>query len=187
MSAPLTAPSLLDVTLASAARDRQLARPDGQRVARLTDGVHVKPLTTHADARGSVFELFDSRWGWHPDPLVFVYTFTIRPGVVKGWNLHREHEDRYALLLGAMELVLFDPRPESPTCGEVCRIVLSEHNRCLVNIPRNVWHADHNVGPVDAVVVNFPTTPYDHANPDKYRLPLDTELIPHSFGNATGW
>ena len=86
-----------------------------------------------------------------------------------------------------MELVLFDPRPESPTSGEVCRIVLSEHNRCLVNIPRNVWHADHNIGTVDAVIVNFPTTPYDHANPDKYRLPLDTELIPHSFGNATGW
>ena len=59
--------------------------------------------------------------------------------------------------MGVMELVLFDPRPESPTCGEVCRIVLSEHNRCLVNVPRNVWHADHNIGATDVVVVNFPT------------------------------
>ena len=96
MSAPTTAPSLLDVTLASASRDRQLATPEGLRVARLTDGVHIKPLTTHVDARGSIVELFDPRWGWHPDPLVFAYTFTIRPGIVKGWNLHREHEDRYA-------------------------------------------------------------------------------------------
>jgi dTDP-4-dehydrorhamnose 3,5-epimerase len=123
--------------------------------------------------------------GSDPDPIVFAYVFTIRPGIVKGWNLHREHEDRYALLQG--ELVLFDPRPDSPTCGEVCRIVVTEHNRCLVNVPRNVWHADHNIGTKDAVIVNFPTKPYDHANPDKYRLPLDTDLIPHTFGAAKGW
>lgn len=26
---------------------------------------------------------------WHPDPLVFSYLFTIRPGFVKGWGLHK--------------------------------------------------------------------------------------------------
>jgi dTDP-4-dehydrorhamnose 3,5-epimerase len=113
--------------------------------------------------------------------------FTIRPGCAKGWNLHRENEDRYAIIKGEMELVLFDPRSDSPTCGEVCRIVMSEYHRCLVNVPRNVWHADHNIGTTDVVVINFPTAPYDHANPDKYRLPLDTKLIPHSFNGAVGW
>jgi dTDP-4-dehydrorhamnose 3,5-epimerase len=101
--------------------------------------------------------------------------------------LHREHEDRYTLLQGEMEMVLFDPRPDSSTCGEVCRLVLSEHHRCIINIPRNVWHADHNIGAKDALVVNFPTIPYDHSHPDKYRLPIDTDLIPHSFGDAKGW
>jgi dTDP-4-dehydrorhamnose 3,5-epimerase len=187
MSAPPTAVSLLNVTLAAATRDRQLVTPEGQPVRRLTDGVRIRPLNTHIDARGSLAELFDLRWGWHAEPLVFAYMFTIRPGIVKGWNLHREHEDRYALVSGEMALVLFDPRPDSPTCGEVCRIVLSGHSRCLVNVPRNVWHADHNIGSTDVVVVNFPTMAYDHANPDKYRLPLDTDLIPHSFGDAKGW
>jgi dTDP-4-dehydrorhamnose 3,5-epimerase len=28
---------------------------------------------------------------------------------------------------------------------------------------------------------------YDHANPDKYRLPLDTDLIPYKFENSRGW
>ena len=179
--------SLLDEMLAAAKRDRQLVTPKGEVVRRLTAGVTIRPLTTHVDDRGSVCELFDPRWGWHPDPMVFAYCFTIRPGVVKGWNLHREHEDRYALLHGTMELVLFDPRPESPTCGEVCKVVLSEHQRLLVNVPRNVWHADHNIGSTDVVVVNFPTTAYDHANPDKYRLPIGTDLIPYSFGDAKGW
>jgi dTDP-4-dehydrorhamnose 3,5-epimerase len=131
--------------------------------------------------------LYDPRWNWHEEPLVFAYTFSIRPGFVKGWNLHKEHEDRYTLLQGEMELVLYDPRPDSPTCGDVCRVLLSEHNRSLVNIPRNVWHADYNIGTKDVVAVNFPTTPYDHANPDKYRLPIGTDLIPYSFGDAKGW
>jgi dTDP-4-dehydrorhamnose 3,5-epimerase len=182
-----TTQSPLDLTLAAAVRDVQMIRKDGTRLARLIDGVRIRPLATHADGRGSVTELYDPRWNWHDEPLVFVYTFTIRPGFIKGWNLHKEHEDRYTLLQGEMELVLYDPRPESLTCGDVCRIVLSEHNRCLVNIPRNVWHADYNIGTKDVVAVNFPTTPYDHANPDKYRLPIGTDLIPYSFGDAKGW
>ena len=187
MSGQSVTPSLLDTTLAAAVRDPQLATPEGRRVGRLTDGVSIRPLTTHVDARGSLVELFDPRWGWHRDAFAYAYAFTIRPGVAKGWNLHRDHEDRYAVLGGTMGLVLFDPRPESPTCGEVCRIVLSSHNRSLVNVPRNVWHADHNIGTEDVLVVNFPTAFYDHANPDKYRLPLNTPLIPHSFGDVTGW
>jgi dTDP-4-dehydrorhamnose 3,5-epimerase len=187
MNGATTQPSLLDQTLAVATRDRQMVTPTGERIGRLTHGVTVRPLKTIADARGSIVELYDPRWGHHPDPMVFAYTFSIRPGVVKGWNLHREHEDRYALLQGVMELVLYDPRPESPTCGDVCRLVLSEHQRALVNVPRNVWHADHNIGSSDVVVINFPTAAYDHANPDKYRLPIGTDLIPHSFGDATGW
>ncbi len=181
-----TLDSRLERTLAAALRDKQMATPEGQPVRRLTEGVRVRPLPTQIDQRGSVVELFDPRWAWHPDPLVFAYCFTIRPGVVKGWNLHREHEDRYALIQGEMDLVLYDPRPDSATEGEVCRISLSACHRCVINVPRNVWHADHNIGSTDVVVVNFPTQPYEHANPDKYRLPLNTDLIPYSFGNVTG-
>jgi dTDP-4-dehydrorhamnose 3,5-epimerase len=31
------------------------------------------------------------------------------------------------------------------------------------------------------LAVNFPTVPYDRVRPDKYRLPIDTDLIPHRF------
>ncbi|HXT78246.1 MAG TPA: hypothetical protein VN702_01675 [Acetobacteraceae bacterium] len=177
--------SLLETTLAAAVQDVATVTPDGASLRRLTHGVTIRRLVTHTDDRGTVTELFDPRWGFHPDPLVFCYTFGIRPGVAKGWNLHRRHEDRYALLHGEMELVLFDPRPDSPTCNEVCRIVLSERDRCIVNVPTNVWHADRNIGDRDVVVVNFPTIQYDHASPDKYRLPLDTPLIPYRFPAGT--
>ena len=181
------ASSLLETTLAAARRDRQTVTAEGISISRLAEGVQVRVLSTHTDLRGAVVELFDQRWEWHPDPIVSAYSFTIRPGTVKGWNLHRGHEDRYALLFGEMELMFFDPRPDSPTCGEVSKVVLTERHRCLVNVPKDVWHADHNIGTQDVVVVNFPTKAYDHANPDKYRLPLDSELIPYSFGPVVGW
>lgn len=179
-------PTLAD-TLAAAVRDRPTVSTEGKPLRRLIEGVVIKEVPTHADQRGSVFEMLDPRWNWHPDPIVFAYSFSIRPGFVKGWNLHKEHEDRYFLLQGEMQLVLYDLRPDSPTCGEICCINLSELRRQIVNVPKNVWHADHNIGTKDVVVVNFPTMAYDHTNPDKYRLPIDTPLIPYSFEGARGW
>jgi dTDP-4-dehydrorhamnose 3,5-epimerase len=82
---------------------------------------------------------------------------------------------------------MYDVRPDSPTCGLLSRVVLSNYDRRLMNIPAGVWHADHNIGQTDVVVVNFPTIQYDHSQPDKYRLPLDTPDIPYKFENVTGW
>jgi dTDP-4-dehydrorhamnose 3,5-epimerase len=174
-------------TLRRAVADSQTVTADGTSIKRLAEGVTFHDVATHVDDRGSVVEMFDPRWGWHPDPLVFVYSFTIRPGMVKGWGLHERHEDRYFILQGELEIVLYDIRSDSPTYGEVSKVVLSEHNRRLMNIPAFVWHSDHNIGSKDAVVVNFPTIQYDHEKPDKLRLPIDTDLIPYSFGDAKGW
>lgn len=179
--------SLLERTMAAAVKDKATVTSEGKPTRRLTEGVVIREVPTHLDARGSVVEMFDPAWGWHPDPIVFAYSFSIKPGYVKGWNLHQLHEDRYFLLQGEMELVLYDPRPKSATCGEICRIPLSHHRRCIVNVPRNVWHADYNVGTSEVLVVNFPTMAYNHADPDKWRLPIDTDLIPYSFPGAKGW
>ena len=167
--------------------DRPTVTPDGEPIDGLVDGVTLRDIVTHTDERGTLFELFDPRWDWHPDPLVYAYVATIRPGIVKGWARHQEHVDRYALLFGELEVVLFDGRAASPTHGQVSKVVLSEHRRRLLSIPTGVWHADRNIGAGDAVIVNFPTLAYDHDAPDKERLPLDTPLIPYSFEDARGW
>ena len=46
--------------------------------------------------------------------------------------------------------------------------------------------AVQNVGDVDALFVNLPTRPYRHENPDKYRLPLDTDRIPFRLDERAG-
>jgi dTDP-4-dehydrorhamnose 3,5-epimerase len=169
-------------------RDVQTVSADGRRIAALPDGMIVRDLVTHTDDRGTVCELYDPRWGVSPDALVFAYQFTIRPGRAKGWGIHREHEDRYAFLDGELELAFFDAREDSATAGQESRLVLSELDRKLVTIPRGVWHAERNIGERDVRVVNFPTIMYDHSNPDKYRLPLDTDELPVRLGPEwRGW
>ena len=168
-------------------QDQQTVTADGKSIQRLPHGLTFREAIVHSDARGSVCELFDPRWGWHESPLVFVYTFTIRPGAIKGWGMHKLHEDRYFILYGEMEVVFYDERPDSPTSGLVSTVVLSEYRRRLMNIPAGVWHANRNIGTKDVVVINFPTTPYDHETPDKYRLPLDTDQIPYRFEKTRAW
>lgn len=190
MHTPVSQPAagtILDITLAAAARDLRTTDEARKEIVPLLDGMSFHESTRISDDRGSLVEMIDPRSGWHPDPIVYAYSFTIRPGAVKGWALHKLHEDRYFVMSGVMEVVLYDPRPESSTYGKVCKVYLSGDRPRMVNVPKFVWHADHNVGDVDMVAVNFPTTPYDHANPDKYRLPIDTDLIPYDFGDAKGW
>jgi dTDP-4-dehydrorhamnose 3,5-epimerase len=164
---PDTSPSLLETTLAAARADQETVTSDDKpTTSRLPDGMTTREVPIHLDDRGSVVEMFDTRWNCHPDPIDFVYSFTLRPGIVKGWGLHQHHEDRYFLLQGEMELVLYDVRPDSSTYGQVSKIYLSPHNHRLVNIAAFVWHADHNVGSTDVMVVNFPTMQYDHKSPD---------------------
>ena len=169
-------------------RDTQTVTAAGERLGTLPVGTVVHDLTTHTDERGTVCELYDPRWAVHPDPLVFAYVFTIRPSAAKGWGVHRRHDDRYAFLAGELELVLYDERSDVETFGLEARMVLSELRRQLVTIPAGVWHAERNIGQTDAVVVNFPTIPYDHASPDKYRLPFGTDELPVKLGSEwRGW
>jgi dTDP-4-dehydrorhamnose 3,5-epimerase len=169
-------------------RDGPTVDVDGAPLARLPGGVLLRDIVTQTDERGTLFELYDPAWGFHPLPLVYAYIATMRPHVTKGWALHELHDDRYALLYGELEVVLYDERKGSPTYGLVATVVLSEHRRRLMCIPAGIWHADRNLGDREAVIANFPTRPYDKETPDKLRLPLDTPRIPHTFPPGTkGW
>jgi dTDP-4-dehydrorhamnose 3,5-epimerase len=170
----------------SGVRDPATVTPSGENISPLPDGVTVRDVTTHVDERGTVCEMFDSRWNWHPAPVVFAYTFSLRPGMIKGWGMHQFHDDRYFILFGELLLVLYDDRPNSRTNGLITKVVMSEYRRQLINIPAGVWHANQNIGSKDVVVVNFPTAPYNHAEPDKFRLPPDTDKIPYKFDNPRG-
>ena len=173
--------------LAHSQKDRKWVNPDGSRVDPLIDGVVMREARTQTDARGTVCEILNPDWGLHPDPLVYVYQFTIRPRMVKGWHIHHLHDDRIFISSGEVLVVLYDDRPESPTYQMVNEIYRSEHHRSIMVIPRFVFHAHQNVGDKDALMVSMPSRPYSHDDPDVWRLPVNNDYIPYTFEDKLGW
>ena len=158
---------------------------DGASLKPLIVGGKVRYQRSIEDARGEVTEVFRASWGVNDDPLVYVYQVGIRPGATKGWVVHQQQEDRLFHIMGTVHWVLYDDRPDSSTRGLLNQFVFSEKNRALLVIPRGVYHAVRNIGIGDAIMINMPTRPYEHGDPDKYRLPLKNSLIPFSFGDPS--
>jgi dTDP-4-dehydrorhamnose 3,5-epimerase len=168
-------------------QDTQTVTPDGCPVAPRIQGVVVRPAVTQTDDRGSLCEILHPAWGVHPAPFTYVYQFTIRPGKIKGWHLHREHDDRIFLSQGNVKVVLYDTRKDSPTYGMVNEIFRSEMHRDVMVIPAYVFHAHQNIGNTDALFISMPTRAYNHASPDVYRLPIENDVIPYRFEQKLGW
>jgi len=155
--------------------------PEGDRLAPVIADVLIRNVKTQTDARGTLTEVFDPRWGFTDDPMVYAYMVTIRPGVTKGWVLHRRHADRLFFAFGSVRVALYDDRDDSPTRGMVNELFFDAYNRALLHIPPGVWHAVTNVGQADSMMINHPTEPYDHSDPDKFDLPEDTPEIPYEI------
>jgi len=146
------------------------------------DGVLLRMLgPLHADHRGSLLEVVDVRDPFWADPIVYAYRFTVRPGRIKGWGMHRIQSDRYLTMSGRVRVVLFDGRAGSPTFQRFAEFQFTDQTPGTLLIPPGVWHADQNTGDVDAVIVNFPTHPYDRDRPDKYRVDVAGGEIPFDW------
>ncbi|MSP14779.1 MAG: dTDP-4-dehydrorhamnose 3,5-epimerase [Chloroflexi bacterium] len=168
-------------------KDRQTVTPDGQDVHPRIDGVVIRRAPPVEDKRGEIVEVYNPAWGLHPQPLVYVYQSTLRPGAIKGWIVHEKQDDRLFMVSGFMRWALFDNRPESATYKLLNVFTFSERNRALLVIPQGVFHGVQNIGATEAIFINMPTRPYNHADPDKLRLPIKNDLIPFDFDDGPGW
>src|SRR5262249_34827629 len=137
-------------------KDTQTVTPEGKSVKTLIDGVRIRPATTIPDDRGTVCEVINPAWKFDDAPLVYLYQVTIRPQRIKGWVVHRHQDDRLFFSRGAIRIVLYDDRPESPTYKMLNELFIGEENRALVRIPAGVYHALQNIGNTDAMFINAP-------------------------------
>jgi dTDP-4-dehydrorhamnose 3,5-epimerase len=177
---PAPAPDRDLEVVPSGVRDVPTVSEGGQRRSQI-DGVVVIAGAVHSDHRGTLMETvnFDSPF-WE-ESVVYAYTFTVAPGRIKGWGMHRLQTDRYAALAGPLRVVLYDGRVDSPTFQQFAEFHFSDEAPGFLRIPPGVWHADQNVGEVRCRVINFPTRPYDRDDPDKYRIDPDSGEIPFDF------
>jgi dTDP-4-dehydrorhamnose 3,5-epimerase len=146
----------------------------------MIQGVGTKQLHSICDERGRLMEILRS------DEPIFkgfgqVYLTTTYPGVVKAWHLHRLQEDTVCCIRGEVQMILYDPRDDSPTRGEVNEFVIGEDHPLLVSIPAGIYHGWKCVSPGEAFVINIPTEPYNREQPDEYRLPPDSGEIPYRW------
>lgn len=126
----------------------------------MIDGVEIHPLRKIPDERGSVMHMLRRDDPWFKQ-FGEIYFSTIYPGVVKAWHLHTKMTLNYAVVAGAIKLVLYDGRESSPTHGEIMEIFTGDQNYCLVTIPPDIWNGFKGIGTVPAVVANCATEPHD--------------------------
>jgi dTDP-4-dehydrorhamnose 3,5-epimerase len=151
----------------------------------IIDGVSTKKLIVHPDERGRLFEILRA------DDAIFrkfgqVYITTAFPGVIKAWHYHKIQTDYFCCVMGSARLVLYDPRPDSPTRGALAEYLLGPENLELVVIPPCVYHGFQCVSESEAVMINIPTEPYDPRRPDEYRLDHDSAEVPYSWPGVMG-
>jgi dTDP-4-dehydrorhamnose 3,5-epimerase len=162
-------------------RDMPTVDAAGQRLGTEIEGVLYARSTPQVDHRWTLTKVVNFDNDFWDEPVVYSYCFTIRPAQIKGWGMHLKHADRYFLCAGSVRVVLHDGRVRSPTYGAFAGFHLTEESRGLLLIPPGVWHGDQNWGDRDAVMLNFPTVPFDHANPDKHRIDPSSGSIPFDW------
>ena len=156
------------------------AKSSAPSAGNLINGVVVKPLKWIPDERGRLIEILREdddcfeRFGQ-------VYVTTAFPGVVKGWHYHKRQTDHFACVAGMIKLVLYDNRPQSPTRDQVNEFFLGIYNPILVKVPVLVLHGFKGVSEHEAVVLNVPTYPYRHSQPDEYRTDPHSPEIPYDW------
>jgi dTDP-4-dehydrorhamnose 3,5-epimerase len=104
-------------------------------------------------------------------------------GIRKEWYFHEHTTDRYVVLLGKLDLGLYDARPDSPTNGEFKVVSLGGSDSDLPNlirIPPGVWHSLRWETP-SGMFLNSKTPPYKSEKPDKFRV------SPEDYPPAIKW
>ena len=88
----------------------------------MIEGVEITPLKQIKDERGKIMHMMRN------DNPVFekfgeIYFSTINPKAIKAWHLHKEATLNYACIKGEVNLVLYDDRDKSVTCGEYQNLI----------------------------------------------------------------
>ena len=144
----------------------------------MIDGIVITPLRQIPDERGKIMHMMRA-----DDPQFErfgeIYFSMVYPGAIKAWHLHTKMTLHYAVVSGMIKLVLYDPRPSSPTKGEVQEIFLGEQNYARVKIPPGIYNGFKGVGTTSALVANCATIPHDPA--EIQRLDPFSKDIPYNW------
>ena len=146
----------------------------------MIEGVKIKQLRVIPDERGRLMEILRSDDQMY-EAFGQVYMTTAYPGIVKSWHFHKLQSDNFTCVYGKVLFALYDGRVDSPTHGQINDFIMSPDKPLLIHIPKEVYHGFKNIGDSEALVINTVTQPYNHKNPDEYRLDAFDKKIGYNW------
>lgn len=142
-------------------------------------GVVIHPLRQILDERGKIMHMLRAS-DPHFAGFGEIYFSVVYPGAIKGWHLHKEMVLNYAVPVGRIKMVLFDPREGSPTRGELHEIFLGPDQYQLVQVPPGVWNGFKGIGTEPAMVANCSSI--EHHPDEIVRMdPLHNDVIAYDW------
>lgn len=148
------------------------------------DGVRYMDIRSVPKEGGWVTEVFRTSWQMGAPEVDQIFTTTLFRGAVSAWHAHKYTADRLFAASGMVKVVLYDATVGSPTHGMVNTFRIGVARPGLVVIPPGIWHGVQVIGDDPAVLVNAVDRAYDYEDPDHWRLPWDTDQIPHRFAET---
>jgi len=126
----------------------------------MIQGVELFPKKKLIDERGAIFHMLRND---DPEFQQFgeIYFSKIHPNVVKAWHHHARMTLNYFVVVGSIQLGLWDGRKNSPTYGKSQTIFLDEQYSQLALVPPGVWNGFKGLGTGSSIVANAATEPHD--------------------------
>ena len=152
----------------------------------LIQGIEIEPIAQFPDDRGSFAELF--RFGEPGLARDFSaaqnsriqVSFTVSyPGVIKAIHYHFEQTDLWAPIIGMLQVILYDLRESSPTCGRLNTLFVGAMRPWKLRIPPGVGHGYKVVGPESSLLVYAMDRTYNPS--DEGRIPFDDPGINYDW------
>lgn len=165
-----------------ATKDRQVITADWLSVQDLIHGVKVREVKNVCKRQGGVLtEVFRTDWNLDSGIINQVFQNMLAPGEISGWHAHQLTTDRIFVNTGRLRIGLYDARSGSPTYSKYNEFHFGTDRPALLLVPPGVWHAVQNNTSEPAALLNIVDHFYRYEDPDHWRLPIDTPMIPYKF------
>ena len=146
----------------------------------MIEGIKIKNLKVNSDSRGSFIEILRDDEGLLR-MISQISTSKTLPGVIKAFHWHKNQDDIFYILDGKINLVLYDPREDSPTRNETQNFVLDKDSKQVILIPRRVLHGYRVLGTSPAEVLYIMNNTYNPHNPDEQRVDFNDSKINYDW------
>ena len=111
------------------------------------EGVEIKELVTHPDERGYFREIIRKTDPFFGEGFAQLSHSLMHPGVAKAWHIHKTQIDWWYVPVGVLKVALYDPRPDSPTKGQLQELFMGEaYGSRVLKIPPGVAHGCRAIG-----------------------------------------